>query len=97
MDQHFKMERAREEIARLNVEIPRVATYIRDEEAFLLQQEEILAESDPPLSRQLHLRRVKLILTNDLYLRQFNKLATLHGFSGTIEPETSIEAAAFIT
>jgi hypothetical protein len=61
MDQCFKMERAREEIARLNVEIPRVTTYIRDEEAFLLQQEQILSESDPPLSCQLRMRRLKLI------------------------------------
>jgi hypothetical protein len=61
MDQHFKMERAREEIVRLNVEVPRLTTYIRDEEAFLLQQEELLSQSDPPLSRQLRLRRLKLI------------------------------------
>jgi hypothetical protein len=94
MDQYFKMERAREEIARLNVEIPRVTTYIRDEEAFLLQQEEILLESDPLLSRQLCLRRLKLIRTNDLHFRRLKKLATLPGFSGTIEPGTSIEAVA---
>ena len=42
MDQYFKMERAREEIARLNIEIPRLTTYICDEEAFLLQHEESL-------------------------------------------------------
>ena len=39
MDQHFKMERAREKITRLNIEIPRLTIYIRDEEAFLLQRE----------------------------------------------------------
>jgi hypothetical protein len=94
MDQYFKMERAQEEIAWLNVEIPHVTTYIRDEEAFLLQQEEILSESDPSLSCQLHLQRLKLIRTNDLHLRWLNKLASIHGFSGTIEPGTSIEAAA---
>ena len=55
MDQHFKMKRARQEILHLNVEIPHLATYIRDKEAFLLQQEELLSETDPPLSRQLHL------------------------------------------
>ena len=75
MDQYFKMERAREEITRLNVEIPRLTTYIRDEEVFLLQQEEILSESNPPLSRQLRLRRLKLIRTNDLHFRRLNKLA----------------------
>jgi hypothetical protein len=61
MDQHFKMERAREEITRLNVEIPQLTTYIHDEEAFLLQHEVSLRETDPPLSRQLCLHRLKLI------------------------------------
>ena len=86
--------RAQEEIARLNVEIPHVTTFIRDEEAYLLQQEEILSENNPPLSRQLCVWRLKLIQTNDLHFRHFNKLATISGFSGSIEPGTSIEAAA---
>ena len=34
-DTYFKMERAREEIERLNVEIRRVITYMRDEEHYL--------------------------------------------------------------
>jgi hypothetical protein len=94
IDQHFKMERALEEIVRLNVEIPRLTTYIRDEEAFLLQQEELLLASDAPLSRQLRLRRLKLIRSNDLHIRRLNKLASLSGFSGSIEPGISVEAAA---
>ena len=94
MDQHFKMKRAREEILRLNVEIPRLVTYIRDEEAFLLQQEELLSETDPPLSRQLRLRRLKLIRSNDLHIHRFNKLASLPGFSGSINPGTSVNATA---
>ncbi|KIK05402.1 hypothetical protein K443DRAFT_3888 [Laccaria amethystina LaAM-08-1] len=92
MDQHFKVKRAREEILRLNVEIPRLATYIRDEEAFLLQQEELLSKTDPPLSRQLRLRRLKLIRSNDLHIHRFNKLASLPGFSGSINPGTSVNA-----
>lgn len=94
IDQYFKIERAREEIERLNVEIPRLTTYIRDEEAFLLQQEDILLASNPPLSRQLRLRRLKLIRSNDLHIRRLNKLASLSGFSGTIEPGVSVEAAS---
>jgi hypothetical protein len=76
------------------VEIPCITTYIHDKEAFLLQQEEILSESDPPLLHQLGLQRLKLIQTNDLHFCQLKKLATLSGFSGTIEPGTSLEAAA---
>ena len=91
MDQHFKMERAREEITRLNIEIPRLMTYIRDEEAFLLQCEQSLLQIDAPLSRQLRLRRLKLIRSNDLHIRRFQKLATLPGFCGTIAPGTALD------
>jgi hypothetical protein len=93
MDQHFKIERAREEIVRLNVEIPRLTTYIRDEEAFLLQHEESLLESDLPLSCQLRLRRLKLIRSNDLHIHRLQKLASLPGFCGTIAPGTTLGVA----
>ncbi|KAJ7876438.1 hypothetical protein B0H13DRAFT_2236010 [Mycena leptocephala] len=39
MDTHFKIERAKEEIHRLNIEIRRLVTYIRDERVFLLAKE----------------------------------------------------------
>ena len=32
IDQAFKLERAQEEVTRLNIEIPHLATYIRDED-----------------------------------------------------------------
>ncbi|KAJ6550347.1 hypothetical protein B0H10DRAFT_2242734 [Mycena sp. CBHHK59/15] len=35
MDQHYKLLRADEEIQRLNIEIQRLVTHMRDEEAFL--------------------------------------------------------------
>ena len=94
IDQYFKLERAQEEIAQLNVEIPHLTTYIRDEEAFLLQQEELLLASNAPLSRQLCLRCLKLIRSNDLHIRWLKKLTSLSSFLGTIEPGISVEAAA---
>jgi hypothetical protein len=39
MDQYFKLQRADEEIFRLNIEIPRFITYMCDEEAFLEWEE----------------------------------------------------------
>lgn len=93
MDQHFKMERAREEIIRLHIEIPRLTTYIRDEEAFLLQREQSLLESDPPLSHQLRLRRLKIQLSNDLHIHRLQKLASLPGFCGTIAPGLALDNA----
>lgn len=94
MDQHFKMERARKEIARLNIEIPRLTTYIRDEEAFLLKHEQSLLESDLPLSQQLRLHHLKVLRSNDLHIRRFQKLATLPGFCGTIAPGLASDGTA---
>lgn len=69
MDQHFKMECAHEEILHLNVEIWRFASYIHDEERFLLEQEESLLELYPHLSRQLRTWRLRLVLSNDQHVR----------------------------
>lgn len=93
MDQHFKMERAEEEILRLNVEIRRFATYIHDEEAFLLEQETVLSEKQPLLAGQLRMRRLRLTRSNDQHIKRLCKLTSLQGFTGSIIPGTSIEAA----
>ena len=46
IDHYFKLERAREEIQRLNVEITRVVTYIQDEDKFLhLKEADIMLVS----------------------------------------------------
>jgi len=92
MDQHFKMEQAREEVARFNIEIPQLTTYIHDKEAFLLQHKESLQETDPPLSCQLCLHCLKLIWSNNLHLHWLEKLAILPGFCGTIAPGTVLDA-----
>lgn len=92
MDQYFKMQRAREEIQRLNVEIRRFATYIRDEEAVLLERETALVVPDPPLAVQLRIRRLKIVRSNDLHIRRLVKLTSNPGFTGTIAPGISKES-----
>jgi hypothetical protein len=82
MDNYFKVLRAEEEIVRLNIEIPRLATYIRDEEVYLLSQENRLASTDPALANQVRLHR--------LLWRRFDKhhnaillqITNLQGYSG---------------
>lgn len=93
MDQHFKILRAHEEILRLNIEIPRVITYMKDEEAFLLKKECDLRDVDPLLANQIALRRADQSRFNDLHLQRFGKLATLPGFTGSILPGISCDAA----
>ncbi|KAJ6552453.1 hypothetical protein DFH09DRAFT_1248675 [Mycena vulgaris] len=50
MDCFFKIERARKEITRLNIEIRRLVTYIRDEKEVLLKKESEVNLTDPHLA-----------------------------------------------
>ncbi|KAF5344269.1 hypothetical protein D9758_012358 [Tetrapyrgos nigripes] len=55
MDKYFKYLRAGEEIERLNLEIRRLATYLHDEDDFLLSKVEELLPVNPPLAHQIRL------------------------------------------
>ena len=91
IDHYFKLERAREEIQRLNVEIARVVTYIRDEDKFLRSKEAEVILVNPGLARQVKIHRMERGRFNAQHMERFRKLASLPGFSGTIIPGTSIE------
>ncbi|KAJ7025076.1 hypothetical protein C8F04DRAFT_1212968 [Mycena alexandri] len=91
LDKYFKIERAREEIRRCNIEIRRVITSIRDEKAFLTAKENELQESDPGLAwciRRYRFRRERYDL---VHMERFQKLAKQAGsqFTGTLEPGPS--------
>ncbi|KAG6809770.1 hypothetical protein H0H92_014809 [Tricholoma furcatifolium] len=86
LDRHFRIERAREEVERLNVEIKRVVTHMRDEEEFLLAKEEGLATTHPELSYQVRLHREERTRYYDSHRRKFQQLARNPNFSGDLSP-----------
>lgn len=91
MDQHFKVQRAHEEIQRLNVEIKCVATYFCDKPQFLLQHEETLRPTNPHLAHQISLYRK---VRGRFALHHHHRLAAiarLKGFTGSIEPGESLD------
>jgi hypothetical protein len=90
-DSFFKMERAKEEITRLNVEIQRVITYMRDEERFLRRKEIEIKCDDPSLAHQIHLIRMERGRFTDIHMARFIKLARNTGFNGSIIPGISID------
>jgi hypothetical protein len=94
MDLYFKIERAREEITRLNVEIRRVATYIRDEDHFLRYWETQTRTTDPRLAVHINLHRLERGRFNAYHQRRLRDIARLNGFSGNILPGTSIATGA---
>ncbi|KAJ7208898.1 hypothetical protein GGX14DRAFT_338005, partial [Mycena pura] len=92
MDRYFRILRAREEIKRLNVEIPRVVTWIRDEYKVLRRKEQELgngagkteeqAEEDRGLALQVRRYRERRGRFDDSHMRRFYALAKEPGFTG---------------
>lgn len=94
MDMYFKTQRAKEEIRRLNIEIRRVITYIRDEDIFLRAQESAVRLTDPLLAHQIHLYQNERGRFNEAHMQCFRATAKLHGFSGSLHPGTAITAGS---
>ena len=90
LDQYFKIQRAREEIIRLNVEIKRVVTYMKDEKNFLMHMERKLVDAQPHLAHQIRLYKDERGCFNEAHIRRFVKLALRQGFTGTLKPGESI-------
>ncbi|KAF8341119.1 hypothetical protein F5887DRAFT_888021, partial [Amanita rubescens] len=89
-DQYFRMQRAREEIDRLNVEIRRVVTYIADETTFLRAKESSLAQTNPLLAHQIALYRLERGRANTTHSTRFTKLAKNSKFTGQVTKGRSI-------
>ncbi|KAJ7244802.1 hypothetical protein B0H12DRAFT_1073675 [Mycena haematopus] len=91
MDQHFKLLRAEEEIARLNLEIPRLVTYMVDEEAFLVYHEKRLqADDQKALAHQVGVHRQYRGRFNAVHMERLVKLSKEHGFTASLSPGISV-------
>ncbi|KAJ3519263.1 hypothetical protein NMY22_g13286 [Coprinellus aureogranulatus] len=91
MDSFFKLERAREEIQRLNIEIKRVITHMQDEEAFLLAAEQQAHSKSPTLAFQISNYRLERTRFYSLHRRRFATLKQLEGFTGDTDPGVSVD------
>jgi hypothetical protein len=94
MDLHFKIRRAKEEIQRLNIEIPRVATYIRDEDRYLRACEDQVRTYNPQLAHHIYLHRMERGRFNAHHMSCLIKISQLKGFSGSITPGQSVDTSA---
>ncbi|KAJ7266177.1 hypothetical protein C8J57DRAFT_1436117 [Mycena rebaudengoi] len=88
MDSYFRIERAKEEITRLDIEIRRVVTHIRDERVFFIEKENALKESDPALAFFVRRHRFERERFDTVHMDRFKKLEKKLGarFTGTLEP-----------
>ncbi|KAJ7796630.1 hypothetical protein B0H13DRAFT_2245375 [Mycena leptocephala] len=88
MDTHFKIERAKEEIHRLNIEIRRLVTYIQDERVFLLAKEAEVRETNPQLAFFIGKYRMQRGRFDEDHMKRLRTMARKLGprFSGTLVP-----------
>ena len=84
MDQYFKIERAKEKVERLNVEIWRLVTYMEDEDAFLLAREREVIGDDPHLAFQIWQHRRERGRYKELHWKRLKVLERQKGFTGTL-------------
>ncbi|KAG6848526.1 hypothetical protein H0H93_016281 [Arthromyces matolae] len=97
MDQYFKIQRAEEEIQRLNIEIKRVITHMQDEEAFLSAKAIEVAGANPSLAHQILLYREERTRFYKIHRRRFQKLARNPLFTGSIAPGVPIDKALLVS
>jgi hypothetical protein len=81
MDGHFKLLRANEEILRLNVEIRRFATFIRDETLYLQAMEQQYHDQ-PALAFQIRMKRLEMDRYNAAHMKTINQITELKGYTG---------------
>jgi len=79
---YFKMKCAGEEIKRLNVEIARLRTFIRDDTALHLQVIDSLQAHEPGLAAALSHRWELRTKVNLVHLTRLDATARLAGYSG---------------
>lgn len=91
LDTHFKLCRAQEELDRLNIEIRRFVTHIRDEDKYLRECVARLQDVHPTLAHQVSILHNVRGCFNAAHLTKLQDLTTLSGFSGTLEPGVSIK------
>lgn len=92
MDSYFKIERAREEIQRLNIEIRRLVTWINDEDQFLRKRESELVEAgDTEMAVLVRRYRLERGRSDMGHMKRFWRLAKTPGFTGSILPGLSKE------
>jgi hypothetical protein len=82
MDSYFKLLQAEEEIVRLKVEIPRLATFMRDENTYLCNKQVEIQASNPSLAHQIGIHRMESTRFIIHHTKVLNKIVALKGYSG---------------
>ncbi|KAI0054626.1 hypothetical protein BV25DRAFT_1816807, partial [Artomyces pyxidatus] len=91
---YFKIRRAREELARLNVEVPRLQAWVDFEDRDLEAKAQQVADSDPLLSAHILAFRLRRMRMNDAHRARLQQIYRLKGYTGPTAFSTPSAAAA---
>lgn len=93
LDSYFKIERAKEEIVRLDIEIQRVITYIRDEKEYLIKKQEEFQAIEPHLAFCIGEYQRRRGRFDNIHMDRFRSLKNKWGarFTGTLVPGVHIQ------
>ncbi|KAG1745399.1 uncharacterized protein EDB91DRAFT_1049934, partial [Suillus paluster] len=84
----FKIQRAHEEVRRLNVEVARLSAWVDHEDAHFKATIESLVKSDPTLSHEISCMYEERRRVNDVHRRRIHAISELPGYSGSRGVET---------
>lgn len=81
---YFKIQRAQEEIIRLNIEIKRLLAYIQNEEKVWEDLTSQLQSTAPHLAYQAGKCLKRLLCVNQIHVDRLSRLTLLYGYTGPI-------------
>lgn len=94
MDKLFERDHAREEIARLNVEVARLRTWIRDEDHDFRAAVSSVRDTDGDLAAEIEQQARRRFRIHEHILKTLHSLERTTGFTGTRIPGQSVEWGA---
>ncbi|KAF8207400.1 hypothetical protein K438DRAFT_1904642 [Mycena galopus ATCC 62051] len=88
LDSYYTLKRAREEIQRLNIEIRRFVTHMKDERTFLVQRESEIKAQDPVLAFFVRKYRNRRGRFDNVHSKRLQAMEDKLGpaFTGTLQP-----------
>lgn len=86
MNVHFGLERAKEEVKRLNIEIRRLLTFMRDDHIDYFRAIKQWIIKDPPLAYELSTQWQYRDRIHQVIYKRLQQTAALSGFSGVLQP-----------
>ena len=86
MEQYFKLKCARDEQKRLDIEVRRLSTHIRDEEHDYRTAIETQLQKNPPLAKELQRRWSWRKAVNDIHLLRLQRICDLPESTAVLSP-----------